>query len=76
MITRFECATKTDFYDAETAGVKAGELANQLGAVSGGRGGGRPHFASSGVGDVEKIPETKSSVIEIVRDYLNAHGLG
>jgi alanyl-tRNA synthetase len=61
--------------DLVSSGVKAGELANELAAISGGRGGGRPHFASSGVGDVEKLPETKSRVVEIVRACLASRGL-
>ena len=34
--------------DLISAGVRAGDLVNKLAAVSGGRGGGRPHFASAG----------------------------
>jgi alanyl-tRNA synthetase len=62
------CVAVTD--DLVSGGVKAGELANLIGAVSGGRGGGRPHFASCGVGDASKIVETKAKVGEIVGEYL------
>ena len=37
--------------DLVSAGRKAGDLVNRIAAVSGGRGGGRPHFASAGAGD-------------------------
>jgi alanyl-tRNA synthetase len=37
--------------DLVQRGLKAGELVNRIAAVSGGRGGGRPHFASAGAGD-------------------------
>src|SRR5216684_259880 len=38
--------------DLVQQGVRAGDIANAIAAVSGGKGGGRPHFASAGVGDV------------------------
>ncbi len=62
--------------DLVSAGVKAGDVANLLAAVSGGRGGGRPHFASSGVGDAEKVTETKEKLSEIVGRYLGERGIG
>ena len=62
--------------DLVSSGVKAGELANLIGAVSGGRGGGRPHFASCGVGDAGKIVETKAKLVEIVGSYLVTQGVG
>jgi alanyl-tRNA synthetase len=48
-------------------GVKAGEIANAIAAVSGGKGGGRPHFASAGVGDVSRLPEARAQASSIVR---------
>ena len=41
--------TLTD--DLVSAGRKAGDLVNRIAALSGGKGGGRPHFASAGAGD-------------------------
>ena len=41
--------TLTD--DLVRAGRKAGDLVNRIAALSGGKGGGRPHFASAGAGD-------------------------
>ena len=43
----FTC-TLTD--DLVSAGRKAGDLVNRIAALSGGKGGGRPHFASAGCG--------------------------
>ena len=56
--------------DLVSRGLKAGELAGDLAALVGGKGGGRPHFASAGVGDVAKLPLIESSVAEVVRKRL------
>ena len=56
--------------DLVSRGLKAGELAGDLAALVGGKGGGRPHFASAGVGDVAKLPLIKSSVADVVRKRL------
>ena len=53
-------------------GIKAGEIANAIAAVSGGKGGGRPHFASAGAGDVAKLPLARARAAEIVRGILAA----
>ncbi|UCG85637.1 MAG: alanine--tRNA ligase [Gemmatimonadota bacterium] len=52
--------------DLVSRGVSAGELARRLAAVSGGKGGGRPHFASAGIGDPSKLFETRTRAPEIV----------
>src|SRR5438445_220543 len=51
-------------------GVKAGEIANAIAAVSGGKGGGRPHFASAGAGDAAKLGETRAQTAAIVKRLL------
>ena len=56
--------------DLVSKGVKAGEIANAIASVAGGKGGGRPHFASAGVGDVGKLGEAKGRTADIVRDLL------
>ena len=50
--------TLTD--DLVSAGRKAGDLVNRIAALSGGKGGGRPHFASAGAGDPERLPAAAS----------------
>ncbi|HUF36090.1 MAG TPA: alanine--tRNA ligase, partial [Gemmatimonadales bacterium] len=45
--------TLTD--DLVSAGRKAGDLVNRIAALSGGKGGGRPHFASAGAGDPARL---------------------
>src|SRR6266487_2179335 len=50
--------------------LKAGELVGDLAALVGGKGGGRPHFASAGVGDVAKLPLIESSVAAVIRKRL------
>jgi alanyl-tRNA synthetase len=56
--------------DLISQGVKAGELARRLAAVSGGKGGGRPHFASGGIGDRSKVSETRTRTPKIVAELL------
>jgi alanyl-tRNA synthetase len=56
--------------DLISRGVTAGELVQRLAAVSGGKGGGRPHFASAGLGDAAKLAETRARAPEIVAAVL------
>jgi alanyl-tRNA synthetase len=52
--------------DLVQQGRKAGELAGRLAAVSGGKGGGRPHFASAGAGDAAKLGDVRAQAAAIV----------
>ncbi|HKW40888.1 MAG TPA: alanine--tRNA ligase [Gemmatimonadales bacterium] len=56
--------------DLVQQGVRAGEIANAIAAVSGGRGGGRPHFASAGAGDPTKLGEARAQTPAIVARLL------
>jgi alanyl-tRNA synthetase len=56
--------------DLVAQGVKAGDIVAALAAVSGGKGGGRPHFASAGAGDPAKLGETRAQTAAIVRRLL------
>ena len=56
--------------DLVAQGVKAGDIAAALAAVSGGKGGGRPHFASAGAGDPAKLGETRAQTATIVKRLL------
>jgi alanyl-tRNA synthetase len=56
--------------DLVAQGVKAGDIAAALAAVSGGRGGGRPHFASAGAGDPARLGETRAQTAAIVQRLL------
>ena len=51
-------------------GVKAGDIANAIAATTGGKGGGRPHLASAGIGDVAKLRDARSQTPRIVRELL------
>src|SRR6266850_1013782 len=55
--------------DLVSKGIKAGDIANAIAATTGGKGGGRPHFASAGVGDVNKLGEARARTVEIVREF-------
>jgi alanyl-tRNA synthetase len=55
--------------DLVSKGIKAGEIANAIASTTGGKGGGRPHFASAGVGDPSKLGEARARTVEIVRDF-------
>jgi alanyl-tRNA synthetase len=51
-------------------GAKAGDVVRRLAAVSGGKGGGRPHFASAGLGDPSQRAETRACTPAIVAEWL------
>ena len=51
-------------------GIKAGDIANAIAATTGGKGGGRPQFASAGVGDAAKMSEARAQTPRIVREFL------
>ena len=58
--------------DLVAQGVKAGEIVNELAASTGGKGGGRPHFASAGVGDATLLGATRAQTPAIVRRFLKS----
>jgi alanyl-tRNA synthetase len=60
--------TLTD--DLVSAGRKAGDLVNRIAALSGGKGGGRPHFASAGAGNPERLPAARAATPELVTAWL------
>jgi len=51
-------------------GIKAGDIANAIAATTGGKGGGRPQFASAGVGDTAKLRDAREQTPRIVRELL------
>ncbi len=51
-------------------GVKAGALAKEVSAVTGGSGGGKPDFAMAGVKDTTKVDEALSKVVEFVKSMI------
>jgi alanyl-tRNA synthetase len=51
-------------------GRKAGDLVSRIAAVGGGKGGGRPQFASAGIGDREKLPAARAAVASLVAEWL------
>jgi len=56
--------------DLVKSGRKAGDLVNRLAALSGGKGGGRPHFASAGAGDVARLPAAREATPRVVAAWL------
>jgi alanyl-tRNA synthetase len=60
--------TLTD--DLVSAGRRAGDLVNRIAALSGGKGGGRPHFASAGAGDPQRLPAARAATPELVTAWL------
>jgi alanyl-tRNA synthetase len=61
--------------DLISRGVKAGEIVSRIAAVSGGKGGGRPHFASAGAGDLAKLAEARAATPKIVAEVLGVEGI-
>jgi len=53
--------------DLIAQGLKAGDIVNAIASAAGGKGGGRPHFASAGVGDPTRMDDAKSQTPAIVR---------
>ncbi|HEY8259088.1 MAG TPA: alanine--tRNA ligase [Gemmatimonadales bacterium] len=64
--------TLTD--DLVSAGRKAGDLVNRIAALSGGKGGGRAHFASAGAGDPARLPAARAATPELVSAWLGNGG--
>jgi alanyl-tRNA synthetase len=58
--------------DLVRRGLKAGDLVNRIAAVSGGRGGGRPNFASAGAGDPERLAAARDATPALVAEWLAA----
>jgi alanyl-tRNA synthetase len=56
--------------DLVSSGRKAGDLVNRIAALSGGKGGGRPHFASAGAGDPERLAASRAATPELVTSWL------
>jgi len=56
--------------DLVQAGRKAGDLVNRLAVVSGGKGGGRPAFASAGAGDPALLGKARAEAPRIVAEWL------
>ena len=62
--------------DLVSKGVKAGEIANAIASTTGGKGGGRPHFASAGVGDPSRLSDARAQTRDIVRGIVAGSGGG
>jgi alanyl-tRNA synthetase len=58
--------------DLVRAGRKAGDLVNRIAALSGGKGGGRPHFASAGAGDAGRLPAAREATPALVATWLSS----
>jgi alanyl-tRNA synthetase len=56
--------------DLVSAGKKAGDLVNRIAALSGGKGGGRPHFASAGAGDASRLSAARAATPALVAAWL------
>jgi alanyl-tRNA synthetase len=56
--------------DLVAQGVKAGDIVKELAASTGGKGGGRPHFASAGVGDAGLLGTARAQTPAIIRRFL------
>jgi alanyl-tRNA synthetase len=56
--------------DLVQAGRKAGDLVNRLAAISGGKGGGRPAFASAGAGDPALLGKAREETPRVLQEWL------
>jgi alanyl-tRNA synthetase len=60
--------------DLVSAGRKASDLVNRIAALSGGKGGGRPQFASAGAGDPSRLGAARAGTLDAVSTWLNGAG--
>src|SRR5437773_5904417 len=51
-------------------GLKAGDIVQIISSSTGGKGGGRPHFASGSIGDPAKVDSTLSQLPQLLGDYV------
>src|SRR5438874_2535741 len=51
-------------------GLKAGDIVQIISASTGGKGGGRPHFASGSIGDAAKLDSALSRLPQLLGDYI------
>ncbi|HLB55566.1 MAG TPA: alanine--tRNA ligase, partial [Gemmatimonadales bacterium] len=58
--------------DLVQRGLKAGDLLNRIAALGGGRGGGRPAFASGSAGDPARIPAARAAAPRLVKEWLES----
>ncbi|MEO8449332.1 MAG: alanine--tRNA ligase [Gemmatimonadota bacterium] len=58
--------------DLVQRGKKAGDLVNRIAALSGGKGGGRPAFASASAGDLSRLDAAREGVARVVGEWLAA----
>ncbi len=56
--------------DMVKAGRKAGDLVNRIATVSGGKGGGRPQFASAGAGSPDRLGAAREAAPAVVAAWL------
>jgi alanyl-tRNA synthetase len=61
--------------DLIAKGIKAGDVVSRIAAVSGGKGGGRPQFASAGAGDASKLAQAEAETPALVKALLEAQGV-
>jgi alanyl-tRNA synthetase len=59
--------------DLVARGVTAPDIVNRVAALAGGKGGGRPHFASAGAADASRLAVAEERAPAIVREVLAAH---
>jgi alanyl-tRNA synthetase len=53
-------------------GRKAGDLVNRIAQLTGGKGGGRPGFASAGLGDPDRLGAAREATPDLVAAWLSA----
>jgi alanyl-tRNA synthetase len=57
--------------DLRARGVRADIIVREIVAVTGGKGGGKPHMAQAGLPDATRIPAALDAVMPVVRPILN-----
>ncbi|MGH7657747.1 MAG: alanine--tRNA ligase, partial [Gemmatimonadales bacterium] len=58
--------------DLIKTGHRAGDLVQRIAALGGGKGGGRPQFASAGLGDPQQIARVREATPRLIAEWLGA----
>ena len=56
--------------EAVAAGAHSGKIVQKIAAITGGKGGGRPDNAMSGIGDVSKVDEALAALENVVAEFV------
>ena len=57
--------------DLISRGIRAGDIVRRVVALTGGKGGGKPHFASGGIVDRERVRDMRARIPDVVASAVD-----